>query len=459
MKQKIPQISLPKLFSDAISVCHELDIHYLWIDSLCILQDSKEDWKQESLLMGKIYSHAMINIAATGANDSNNRLNHTKANDASVALFTWSAESAHKYIAVDDPMAWPDSFMNEPLLKRGWVMQERLLATRVIHFTGPELLWECRTLAASESYPVQLPKSLRRIHDSRNQLWQTTGQGPDPWSTLVDDYSKCELTFPGDKLIAIAGFIMAIKSLEPHRGKCWSGMWENDLPFSLLWVRLSIDETKSPKIRPDEFRAPSWAWASLDCPIWTAWADTPMKSLLVSNWEVQSLETGADSSSIDRYSISITGPLARAHVIQKGGGSLFRGIERARGFSFCINHVFYLHKAPEGMDGDVKLSSEYSRRLVSTKEKSRRFVDDRWNDAIFDDFDKENIQKSIWCAPIYTCQKDLGAVGNGEDIRTMGLLMEEVEKHVYRRLGVFSVGCVRDQKILGELTLETYTII
>jgi hypothetical protein len=456
MKQEIPKHSLPTLFSDAISVCHELDIHYLWIDSLCILQDSKEDWKQESLLMGKIYSHAIINIAATGASDSNNHLNHTKSNDASVALFTWAVEPSREYIVVDDDLAWRESFMNKPLLKRGWVMQERLLATRVIHFTGPELLWECRTLAASESYPKQLPKSLRRIHDSRNQLWQAKAQGLDPWSTLVDDYSKCELTFPNDKLIAIAGFIMAIKSLEPHRGKCWAGMWENDLPFSLLWVRLSIDESKWPKIRPDEYRAPSWAWASLDCPIWTAWSGTPGKSLLVSNWDVQVLETRVGSSSADRCSISITGPLARAHVNQKGetGGSLFRGIERAKGFSYCINHVFYLL-------GPAVVDDEYPDRTVSKKEKSRRFVDDRWNDVIFDDFDKENVQKRIWCAPIYTCQREWKVVDNGnrENIRTLGLLMEEVEQNVYRRIGVFSVGFVRDQKFLENLERQTYTVI
>ncbi|ORY19521.1 heterokaryon incompatibility protein-domain-containing protein, partial [Clohesyomyces aquaticus] len=65
--QGIPLSALPRVFSEAMTVCRNLGIRYLWIDSLCICQDSEEDWAQESALMGAIYSHAILNIAATGS--------------------------------------------------------------------------------------------------------------------------------------------------------------------------------------------------------------------------------------------------------------------------------------------------------------------------------------------------------------------------------------------------------
>jgi hypothetical protein len=60
---------LPKTFQDAIEISRRLDIRFLWIDSLCIIQDSKEDWLKESVIMGDIYQHAYCNIAATAAPD------------------------------------------------------------------------------------------------------------------------------------------------------------------------------------------------------------------------------------------------------------------------------------------------------------------------------------------------------------------------------------------------------
>ncbi|TVY15628.1 hypothetical protein LARI1_G006275 [Lachnellula arida] len=62
--------TLPPTFRDAISLARALGIQFLWIDSLCIIQDDKRDWEREAACMAKIYSNSYINIAATGASDS-----------------------------------------------------------------------------------------------------------------------------------------------------------------------------------------------------------------------------------------------------------------------------------------------------------------------------------------------------------------------------------------------------
>jgi hypothetical protein len=67
---------LPKTFQDAIDVSRKLGINYLWIDSLCIMQDKGDlnDWFREAGLMHKVYSHSYCNLSATGGVDSSDGL-------------------------------------------------------------------------------------------------------------------------------------------------------------------------------------------------------------------------------------------------------------------------------------------------------------------------------------------------------------------------------------------------
>jgi hypothetical protein len=66
----IPISLLPKTFIDAIRITVLLGYSYLWIDSLCIIQDSTTDWLHESSLMGSTYRNSILTLAAVGAHDS-----------------------------------------------------------------------------------------------------------------------------------------------------------------------------------------------------------------------------------------------------------------------------------------------------------------------------------------------------------------------------------------------------
>jgi hypothetical protein len=55
--------ALPPTFRDAIEVTRRLGYRYLWIDSLCILQDSYKDWEMESALMQEYYQNSILTIA------------------------------------------------------------------------------------------------------------------------------------------------------------------------------------------------------------------------------------------------------------------------------------------------------------------------------------------------------------------------------------------------------------
>jgi hypothetical protein len=70
LKERIQYADLPRTYCDAISVCRALKVRYLWIDSLCIIQDSKEDWEREAANMAYVYSNSYLSILADWSTDS-----------------------------------------------------------------------------------------------------------------------------------------------------------------------------------------------------------------------------------------------------------------------------------------------------------------------------------------------------------------------------------------------------
>jgi hypothetical protein len=72
--KSIPMSSLPKTFQDAVVATRALGFHFLWIDSLCIVQDDENDWRRESQMMGTVYERAVITLAASAAPDSTHGL-------------------------------------------------------------------------------------------------------------------------------------------------------------------------------------------------------------------------------------------------------------------------------------------------------------------------------------------------------------------------------------------------
>ncbi|KAK5657170.1 hypothetical protein OQA88_3227 [Cercophora sp. LCS_1] len=133
----IPLTFLPRLFLDAITLTSRLGHQYLWVDSLCIIQDSPPDWDRESSLMSSIYTNSALTIAATHAASSSSSLfSASTATPIPLGNATLYARPATRHIHRHPSPAFP-------LLTRAWVYQERLLSPRVVHFTPDELSWEC----------------------------------------------------------------------------------------------------------------------------------------------------------------------------------------------------------------------------------------------------------------------------------------------------------------------------
>jgi len=151
---------LPKTFREAIQFTRALSVQYLWIDSLCIMQDSLEDWRHQSALMGEIYKNCFCNLAATGSSNSQGGifverdLNISRPFNMAIMAKSLDREIAHQgRYYVWDAGLWRNHMETAPLNRRGWVLQERLLAPRIIHFSK-YVFWECKSLAASEIMPT-----------------------------------------------------------------------------------------------------------------------------------------------------------------------------------------------------------------------------------------------------------------------------------------------------------------
>lgn len=172
MKRSIPWTSLTRTFQDAIKIAMLLKISYLWIDSLCIIQDSLADWDQESAIMDDIYRNSYCNISATRAADGRSGC-FVKRDplliEACKIRAKWTGETWTTLTCLFPDFLSTD-FDTEPLNQRAWVVQERLLAPRVLHFCATQLIWECNELTASEAAPLgfqHIPKSMRGVPPMR----------------------------------------------------------------------------------------------------------------------------------------------------------------------------------------------------------------------------------------------------------------------------------------------------
>ncbi|PQE12083.1 heterokaryon incompatibility protein [Rutstroemia sp. NJR-2017a BVV2] len=276
---------LPKTFRDAITVTRFLGIRFLWIDCLCILQDSLEDWRIESALMGDIYRRGLCNIAASigGGSDSGLFLERDLSMVLPITVLGKSIERGPaRYLWKSN--TWLKEIESSPLNKRAWVCQERLLAQRVLHFGKNQIFWECSAKTACETFPTGSPRidlipgtreSNRRLLDGlrkyknskaagkKTELPEIAGLVHSHWWSFLWSYSRCGITKGEDKLIAISGIAKEMRTT--LGGEYLAGLWQFNLCQDLLWfVEFSFEYSSRRPERARPWRAPTWSWASID---------------------------------------------------------------------------------------------------------------------------------------------------------------------------------------------------
>ncbi|OAP65200.1 hypothetical protein AYL99_01172 [Fonsecaea erecta] len=328
--------ALPATFQDAATVARSLNYRYLWIDSLCIIQDT-DDLFVQLRKMPDIYQNAVLVISADSSiNTVSGFLTKPRHPTKKIPARSTRGSFARFRKAADGPellfndlsrigvshrffMPRGDNGMvrvpnsqemaaRNVVFERAWCFQERLLASRVLHFTADELVWECRTGSDCECGWMRnatnalvgekcrtLKEDFHRPRRENTGIYNLTGNSAwDRWKQIIATYSACKLTKDADRLLAISAVARQLQSEE--LGDYYAGLWANAFPGCLLWC--SADEPSEydtqtsaviadyasrspPQIRsaatesalrqsatpthsrPVEYVAPSWSWASV----------------------------------------------------------------------------------------------------------------------------------------------------------------------------------------------------
>ncbi|KAK5654586.1 hypothetical protein OQA88_7215 [Cercophora sp. LCS_1] len=265
---------LPQTFREAVQVAHWFGVRWLWIDSMCIIQDSEEDWQHEAVMMYGVYKNALLNISADDSPDARWGLFRERVPSNVMPMYLQFPDPVSedpRFFLTESSFGVFESVNDTPLAKRGWVFQERQLSRRVLHFTSSELIWECcatAPYAASETFPGGTPFETVFSGKSKFQA-QTDLNNPasmpklyETWDNLCKEYSAKAFTHVRDKLVALSGLAQQFQGAFPA-DTYLAGMWRSRMPQNLLWQSA---ETSSP-IQASDYIAPSWSWVSINGPI------------------------------------------------------------------------------------------------------------------------------------------------------------------------------------------------
>ncbi|KAF2110784.1 heterokaryon incompatibility protein-domain-containing protein [Lophiotrema nucula] len=305
---------LPRTFRDAVTVTLELGYRYLWVDALCIQQDSPDQVVEQMALMGQIFRGSSLTIFAAAAADADAGLACIEPTDAT--LFSIPIDPRGTNISISDEVLLvrvphkKHLGSTQSLYKRGWVLQEEVLASRGLSFWSDQIRWRCCEENSSECLPFYKPdpddvlgprsepwregtlfsdaySTLREIllhgakpdilwkppinsskqrviqgcRGSSQEVYSRQQAAITIWYDLVDTYCSRHLSFLSDTLHGVAG-IASLLGIS-YDLTYSAGLWEEDIQKGLMWqfwkgsARKKFDDDSD---QPLHF--PSWSCAS-----------------------------------------------------------------------------------------------------------------------------------------------------------------------------------------------------
>ncbi|KAK4173055.1 heterokaryon incompatibility protein-domain-containing protein [Triangularia setosa] len=320
VREGIDISELPQTFRDAVILVAGLGLRYLWIDSLCILQDDSQDWANEAAQMADIYRHAhMVINAANSSGDTLGFLNKREAPDmvrlpsfvplpvsscptttttttttSSLCLCLQLLPHSNQWFSFGEGL---DHLHKEPLSTRAWCLQERYLPVRALQYGTRQTYWECQSMRASEDGYLCLLGTeeqgghIQRLVRTANLPVSVFARGeyreahtePDGmynwfhWYQMVQDYTARDISKPTDRLPAIAGLAKAVVKekgkddaglMKKMENGYMAGLWKSAFLEGLFWCKATGSIGQRQQLTPpEEYVAPSWSWASVLGPV------------------------------------------------------------------------------------------------------------------------------------------------------------------------------------------------
>ncbi|CCC09928.1 unnamed protein product [Sordaria macrospora k-hell] len=434
--------SMPRLFQDIITFAYQLGLRYMWIDAFCIFQDNNNnDWQRESSLMQKVYTNSYCNISAADAiswseslvNPRNTGLIASPVIELKRSREDGTPVPAPQQYLVFDPTFWKREVTEALVNTRGWVLQERVLSPRILHFGKRQLMWECCEHSAAETFPDGLhPRIIeagRTMYKDNDLFFDTkfsyAEQKGDElnlyhlWARLVESYTACELTFQSDKLVACSGLAKIIQARIDD--EYVAGMWRKYLEHELLWQPClpHPSQPRSALLPTDKKKShlPSWTWASIDRPC----TRDPVRYYdnLLFKVEHVGLTYATDDPTGDIL------PGARLHL---------------RGILMPTKLLQTTHEQPETywrivIEGiQLEGVTRYVERFIRAREPFKDGFPVSLN-RYQETFEEENENQRIFAMPAW---KNTYGIGTQRSLMAILLFrLLDAEKGVYERLGIF----------------------
>ena len=279
----IPWKDLSKTFQDAIIITNNLGYRYIWIDSLCIIQNDYQDWELESKNMASIYQNSILTIAASKSKDGDGGCFASTPDLPGKEVLHPYTESPTRIFYRRQLAHSPESLQTQregevtsgdaawPLCERAWTFQEELLSARILFYGPEEIIWQCNTTLCCQCgtiNPAQINADTSFVKayyasgmsSSKNFVGSPMDHQKSlqsMWYKLVLGYSSRFLTKESDRLPALSGLMKQIQAagLAP----LVAGVPANNVHPWLLWKSLS--RSKEERVTAS-YIAPSWSWLS-----------------------------------------------------------------------------------------------------------------------------------------------------------------------------------------------------
>ena len=296
LESGIPIDEFPQTLRDAVLITRRLGIQYIWIDALCIKQDSADDWAKEAAKMKEVYTNAVLTVIASNSPSTRSGIFSPRLAGLKGVLEYRAPNKTSKMYLRSGNELWDHSLQSSPLVGRGWTLQEGLLAPRTISYGSQQMIWECsqfqtdeggRTTKSTEDYRSKgfiqhlvqigsedIPKSrlslfgkLTSRYIKQEEWWRSfsIANPYDKWYDICEQFMGRSLTKDFDVLPALSGLAGVFQNV--LKDTYYAGLWKKDLMCSLTWSRSPRYPTDGSSrfdlTRKSGYLSPSWSWASI----------------------------------------------------------------------------------------------------------------------------------------------------------------------------------------------------
>ncbi|KAI0200141.1 heterokaryon incompatibility protein-domain-containing protein [Astrocystis sublimbata] len=258
-KLPFPINALRKSIQDAIHVAKRAGTQYIWIDSICIIQDSAEDWMAEAALMAEVYSNAYFTLCLVAVAHADAPL--MEAREAWRYPVEPCQLNGRNLSALSLPLR--DLKQRSRWSTRAWTLQEERLSPRILYWTSQRMYWSCATQELTEHGSPQRQWPGPDQPSMTQSFLQASYDGIDLhpyWMDVVEDYTRRNLTKSSDRFPALSGLALKYQTSEDD-DEYLAGLWRNTIGLDLGW-RVDLSTTRH-YLSERADGIPSWSWASL----------------------------------------------------------------------------------------------------------------------------------------------------------------------------------------------------